>query len=73
MYVGITRVDKNPLACVSVLFDEITSSLKMAFQKKKKTSYQDGDALLFTQHRCSTQQDANHNPLDRKPAVPVTP
>lgn len=45
---------------------------KMALQKKK-TLYQDCDALFFTEHRCSTQQEAEHNPLDRKPVLSVTP
>lgn len=44
----------------------------MALQKKK-TLYQDCDALFFTEHRCSTQQEADHNPLDRKPVISVTP
>lgn len=39
----------------------------------KKTLYQDRDALFFTKHCCSTQQEADHNPLDRKPVIFVTP
>lgn len=37
------------------------------------TSYQDCDALFFTEHRCSTQQETKHKPLDRKSVIPVTP
>lgn len=39
----------------------------------KMTSYQDRDALFFTEHRCSTQQEANQNPLERKSVISVTP
>lgn len=37
------------------------------------TLYQDCDALFFTEHRCSTQQEANQNPLERKSVISVTP
>lgn len=52
------------------------TNYKMVFTKKrekKKTLYQDCDALFFTKHRCSTQQEADHNPLDRKPVISVNP
>lgn len=40
---------------------------------KKKTSYQDCDALFFTEHRRSAQQEADHDPPDGKPVTSVTP
>lgn len=48
-------------------------ALQWQQQEQKKTLYQDCDALFFTEHRCSTQQEAGHNPVDRKPVISAAP